>query len=210
MPRKSPAQLDREIAEALATTSGASLYDPKRLRAVSRVTQHNKRKDIEARFPIGSYAKGTRLAFAFEGTIGKVTGYDLGADEDAPRVKVRLLAPVEYMGKRVQAWTFDADAIIAVTQAQLAVDKLLQRMKALEAKHREASEDLRDAGRASDRITDAEERGTRDPARRKAAERGWAKAVRAEQALTNKMRDLVLQIRAIDPARVPWGWQNTR
>lgn len=211
MPKKTAAQLDREIAESLATTSGAGLYDPKRLKAVSRATQHEKRKEIEARFPIGAYVKGTRRAFAFENVLGKVTGYDLGMDEDAPRVKVRFLAPVKYMGRDVRVFTFDDEALVAVTREQLAVDKLLQRMKALQEQHGKASTELRDAGRESDGVTRDEEHGHPvTPARKKAATKRWARAVRAEKALTGKMRDIVLKIRAIDPSRVPWGWQNTR
>jgi hypothetical protein len=211
MARKTAAQLDREIAESLAATSGAGLYDPKRLKAVSRAAKHEKRKEIQARFPIGTHVKGTRRAFAFEGAVGKVTGYDLGMDEDAPRVKVRLLAPVKYMGRDVRVWTFDAEAIVAVTRDQLAVDKLLESFKALEARRETASVELRNAGRESDGLAyDEEHRHPVTPARKKAAAQRWASAVRAEKAISNKMRDIVLKIRAIDPARVPWGWQHTR
>jgi hypothetical protein len=196
MPRKSPAQLDREIAEVIAATSGAGRYDPR------RATQHAKRKDVEERFPVGSHVMGTKSAFAFEGAVGKVTGYDFGTDEDEVRVKVRLSAPRAYMGKSVRAWAFDPEAIVTVTRDQLAVDKLLERFHALDDKRRLASEELREALAASDRLL--------DDAERKAADRRSGKAVRAESAITSKMRDLVIQIRAADPTRVPWGWQNTR
>lgn len=94
---------------------------------------------------------------------------------------------------------------------QRAVDKLLERMKLLEEKHRDASEELRLAGRESDGVYDDESHGHPvTPGRKAAAARRWSTAVRAEQALTNKMRKIVLKIRAIDPTRVPWGWQNTR
>lgn len=211
MTRKTAAQLDREIAEALAATSGAGLYDKKRLKAVSRATQHEKRKDIEARFPLGTFVRGNSRAFAFRDVLGKVAGYDLGMDEDAPRIKVRFLAPVKYMGRDVKTFTFDDEALDVVTKDQLAVDKLLARMKSLQEQHTKASDELRNAGRESDGLSADAERGHPvTPARKKAADKRWGRAVRAEKALTNKMRDIVLKIRAIDPARVPWGWQNTR
>lgn len=211
MAKKTAAQLDREIAEALTATSGAGLYAPKRLKAVARATQHEKRKTIEGRFPRGAYVRGNRRAFAFENVLGKVTGYDLGMDADAPRVKVRFASPVKYMGRDVRVFTFDDEALDTVTPEQLAVDKLLQRMKALREQHDRASEELRNAGRESDGLSADADRGhPSTPARKKAADKRWGRAVRAERALTSKMRDVVLKIRAIDPARVPRGWQNTR
>lgn len=95
--------------------------------------------------------------------------------------------------------------------ASRAVDKLLQRMKVQQDRHAKASEELREAARQSDNVDRDEEGGHPvEATRKKAAARRWSRAVRAEQSLTNKMRDLVLKIRAIDPKRVPWGWQNTR
>lgn len=215
MPRKSPAQLDREIAEALAATSGAGLYDPKRLRAVSRATQHEKRKDIEARFPLGSYVKGKQ--FAFKDQLAKVTGYDLGMDEDAPLVKIRFVTPINMGTHMAKTAKLEDDAIKAVSKQELAGDKLLTRFRALDEKRKIASEELHQALVESDRVTESEERvpyAERSKAikseRRKAADRRSARAINAERAITSKMRDLVIQIRAIDPARVPWGWQNTR
>lgn len=213
MARKSPAQLDREIAETLATTSGAGLYDPKRLKAVSRATQHEKRKDIEARFPIGSYVKGTR--FGFKDRLAKVTGYDLGSEEDAPRIKIRFIEP---MGEFLpQAPKLEDHEIKAVSKKELAGDKLLARFKALDETRKQAGHELHEAAVEVDRVRDSEERvpyaqasTVVKSARRKAADRRLVKAVRAEKAVTTKMRGLVIKIRAIDPTRVPWGWQNTR
>lgn len=209
--KKTAAQLDREVAESLAATSGAGLYDPRRLKAVSRAVQHEKRKDIARHFPIGTYVRGNSRAFSFKDALGKVAGFDLGMEEDAPRVTVRFLTPIRYMGRDLKTFTFDAEALDLVTREQLAVDKLLGRMKAFQAQHAKANEELRNAGRESDGLSADAERGHPvTPARKKAADKRWGRAVRAEQALTRKMRDIVLKIRAIDPSRVPWGWQNTR
>jgi hypothetical protein len=204
---KSSAQLDREIAEVFSKKRPGSSKKPTRHHS----TVKEKRKDIESRFPIGTYVRGNRRAFSFKNLLGKVVGYDLGMDEAAPRVKVRFLAPVEYMGRDLTTWTFTFEALDTVSREQLAVDKLLARMKALQEQQARAVEELRNAGRESDGLSADAERGhPATPARKKAADKRWGRAVRAEKALTNKMRDIVLKIRAIDPARVPWGWQNTR
>lgn len=98
-----------------------------------------------------------------------------------------------------------------VSKQQLAVNKLLERLKLLDERHLKAREELRLAGRESDGVYDDETGGHPvTPARKAAAERRWSNAVRAEQTLTNKRREIVLKVRAIDPTRVPWGWQNTR
>lgn len=208
--KKSAAQLQHEIDAALATTSGASVGDPKRLHAVARSIQHDKRQEIQDRFPIGTVVKATTRT-AFYDHLSKVTGYDLGLDEDAPLVKVRFLVPVKVGSQSVQTAKFHDDEIVTVSKEQRAVDKLLERMKLLEDKHLATREELRLAGRESDGVYDDETHGHAvTPARKAAAEKRWANAVYAERDLTTKMRKIVLKIRVIDPTRVPWAWRNTK
>ncbi|HSX23396.1 MAG TPA: hypothetical protein VLE97_11535 [Gaiellaceae bacterium] len=120
MPRmkKSPEQLDREIAAALAATSGAPFGDRRRLRAVSRSVQHEKRKEIEALFPIGAIVKVTGGSHEFVGKIGRVTGYDLGMDEDAALVKVRYGTVAKVGPQRVREGKYEEDQIVRVPRAE--------------------------------------------------------------------------------------------
>jgi uncharacterized iron-regulated membrane protein len=123
----------------------------------------------------------------------------------------REIAEALYRGPAWRAEAPSQPSRLSSASHQRAVDKLLERMKPLEEKHLDAREELRLAGRESDGVYDDETHGHPvTPARKAAAERRWSTAVRAEQALTNKMRKIVLKIRAIDPTRVPWGWKNTR
>ena len=214
MSRKRSAQLDADIAEVLTKPISESsylgglrykteVYGPGGTRSIPPPVR------IQDRWPIGTYVKGLRFAFA--GHVGKVTGYN------REQLKVRFLQPVKVGSQDVRVAEFDVDEIAPVTREQLAIDKLLQRFRTLDDQRKQASEELHEAAVEADRVRASEERvpyaqasDVAKSARRRAADQRWANAVRAEKAVTTKMRDLVIKIRALDPAQVPWGWQNTR
>ena len=116
--KKSPAELDREIAAALAATSGAPFGDRRRLRAVSRSVQHEKRKEIEALFPLGSIVKVTKGSPEFVGKVGRVTGYDLGMDEDAALVLVRYGTIAKVGPYRIRGGKYHEDEVVRVPRAE--------------------------------------------------------------------------------------------
>lgn len=195
----------RPVRAAHATA--ADVFSP-HPRQASRAVRDEKLADLRQRFPVGSYVKGTR--FAFKDQLAKVTSYDTGYD-DAPLVKIRFVRPIDMGTHMAKTAKLGDEEIKAVSKQELEGDKLLARFRALDEKRAQAARDLDEAARQADRVTIADEEGTPvDAATRKATRARWAKTVRAEKAITTKMRDLVIKIRAIDPARVPWAWRNTR
>ena len=112
--KKSAAQLDREIAEAIFSPHPrATAYEREKLAA------------LRARFPIGAQVKIKAGPPAeYVGTVGEVTGYDLGYDEDEPLIHVRYHAPIEF-GRGIEERTgkWHADEIAPTTGSRHAAKK---------------------------------------------------------------------------------------
>src|SRR5574342_527030 len=96
--KKSSAQLDREISQVLHGARGArEIFSPHVPTAGTRAAQREKLEPLKLRFPRGARVKVVGVG-SYASHLGKVAGYDAGAEYDEPMVKVRFLSPVKRIG----------------------------------------------------------------------------------------------------------------
>ena len=90
----------------------------------TRAVEREKLADLRPRFPIGTRVKVTRdVSREFLGTVGKVIGYDLGSDDDAPLIRVRYERPVQVGSIQARTGKYHDDEIALAAQIAPATKK---------------------------------------------------------------------------------------